>query len=91
MNKQELLKALDEIKESYDAFYFENKYGNCTHQEQFEKLAQVNGLSLEKGSIVEVIGTENEDGTIVIRYNGHNYLVKSSIYIDCKLDDEKGV
>ena len=51
MNKEELLKALDEIKESYDAFYFENKYCDCTHKEQFEKLSQVNGLSLEKGAL----------------------------------------
>ena len=48
-------------------------------------------LTIMKDTIVEVIGTENEDGTIVIRYNGHNYLVKSGIYIDCKLDDVKGV
>lgn len=34
-------------------------------------------LTITKGSIVEVIGTENEDGTIVIRYNGHNYLVNA--------------
>jgi len=35
-SKEELLKALEEIKESYDAYYFENKYGTCTHQKQFE-------------------------------------------------------
>ena len=35
-------------------------------------------LTITKGSIVEVIGTENEDGTIVIRYNGHNYLINAS-------------
>lgn len=40
MNKEELLKALDEIKESYDAFYFENKYGSNTHQKQFDLLEQ---------------------------------------------------
>lgn len=51
MSKYELLKALDEIKESYDAFYIENKYGNCTHKEQFEKLSQVKGLSIEKGAL----------------------------------------
>lgn len=38
MNKKELLKALDEIKEGYDAFYFENKYGTNTHQKQFDLL-----------------------------------------------------
>ena len=35
-------------------------------------------LTITTGSIVEVIGTENEDGTIVIRYNGHNYLINAS-------------
>lgn len=35
-------------------------------------------LTITKDTIVEVIGTENEDGTIVIRYSGNNYLVKSS-------------
>lgn len=34
-------------------------------------------LTIMKDTIVEVIGTENEDGTIVIRYNGHNYLIKA--------------
>lgn len=49
MNKYE--QALNEIKESYDAFYFENKYGNCTHQKQFELLATLPNLSLEKGAL----------------------------------------
>lgn len=40
MSKEELLKALDEIKESYDAYYFENKYGTNTHQKQFDLLEQ---------------------------------------------------
>ncbi len=40
MNKEELLKALDEIKESYDAYYIENKYGTNTHQRQFDLLEQ---------------------------------------------------
>lgn len=35
-------------------------------------------LTITKDTIVEVIGTENEDGTIVIRYNGHNYLINVS-------------
>lgn len=34
-------------------------------------------LTITKDTIVEVIGTENEDGTIVIRYSGHNYLVNA--------------
>lgn len=50
--KQELLKALDEIKESYDAFYFANKYGEAkTHRKQFDMLAKVEGLSLERGAL----------------------------------------
>ena len=40
MKKEELLKALDDIKESYDAFYIENKYGSNTHQKQFDLLEQ---------------------------------------------------
>ena len=35
-------------------------------------------LTITKGSIVEVIGELTTDGTIVIRYNGHNYLVNAS-------------
>lgn len=39
MSKQEeLLKALDEIKENYDAFYIANKYGKNTHKKQFQLL-----------------------------------------------------
>ncbi len=40
MDKLEMIKALDEIKESYDAYYFENKYGTNTHQKQFDLLEQ---------------------------------------------------
>ena len=41
MNKEELLKALDEIKEHYDAYYLGNKYGfNNSHQKQFDLLEQ---------------------------------------------------
>lgn len=35
-------------------------------------------LTITTGSIVEVIGELTTDGTIVIRYNGHNYLVNAS-------------
>lgn len=49
MNKYE--KALNEIKESYDAFYFPNKYGDNTHKEQFELLATLPNLSLERGAL----------------------------------------
>lgn len=40
MSKEELLKALDKIKESYDAYYFENKYGENTHKKEFDLLEQ---------------------------------------------------
>ena len=36
--KQELLEALDDIKDIYDAFYIHNKYGENTHQKQFDLL-----------------------------------------------------
>ena len=50
MNKYE--KALNEIKESYDAFYFENQFGKyTTHREQFELLATLPKLSLEYGAL----------------------------------------
>ena len=32
------LKALNDIKKYYDAFYIENKYGNNTHNEEFDLL-----------------------------------------------------
>lgn len=35
-------------------------------------------LTITKNSIVEVIGELTTDGTIVIRYNGHNYLINAS-------------
>ena len=34
-------------------------------------------LTIMKDTIVEVIGELTTDGTIVIRYNGHNYLVNA--------------
>jgi hypothetical protein len=50
-----LEKALDEIKESYDAFYFANKYDDNnekgTHAKQFNLLATLPGLSLDKGAL----------------------------------------
>lgn len=50
MNKYE--KALNEIKDTYDAFYFMNKYGDkCTHDEQFKLLATLPELSLEHGAL----------------------------------------
>jgi len=38
MNQIKLLLSLKEIKESYDAFFVLNKYGEGTHEEQFEVL-----------------------------------------------------
>lgn len=35
-------------------------------------------LTITKDTIVEIVGTETEEGSIVIRYSGNNYLVKSS-------------
>lgn len=43
--------ALDKIKNSYDAFYIENKYGKGTHNKEFELLATLPDLSLEKGAL----------------------------------------
>ena len=36
--KDKLLKALDEVQDGYDAYYISNKYGECTHKEQFDML-----------------------------------------------------
>lgn len=42
--KEDLLKALDEIKEGYDAYYIQNKYGDeKTHQKQFDMLKELKG------------------------------------------------
>ena len=53
--KKKLLKALDEIKESYDAFYIVNKYddGNTknTHKEQFALLSKELNLPLDRGAL----------------------------------------
>ncbi len=43
--------ALNNIKGSYDAFYIENKYGKGTHNKEFELLATLPDLSLEKGAL----------------------------------------
>ena len=34
-------------------------------------------LTIMKDTIVEIIGEQTSDGTIVIRYEGHNYLVNA--------------
>lgn len=46
--------ALNKIKDSYDAFYILNKYGKDgenTHHSEFELLANIPKLSLEKGAL----------------------------------------
>lgn len=50
-NKENLLKALDEIKNSYDAFFISNKYGKNTHQEQFDLLSKELNLPLDRGAL----------------------------------------
>ena len=42
------------------------------------KIIDYSFLTIMKDTIVEVIGTENEDRSIVIRYNGHNHLINAS-------------
>lgn len=44
MNKEKYLKAIDDLYNEYDAYYFINKYDgleNNTHREQFELLADL--------------------------------------------------
>ena len=41
MNKYE--EALNEIKESYDAYFIGNKYGEGTHKKQFDLLSTLEG------------------------------------------------
>ena len=41
MNKY--IKALETLKNEYDAFYFENKYGEGTHPKEFEILSELKG------------------------------------------------
>ncbi len=41
MNKYQ--KALRTLKNEYDAFYFENKYGEGTHPEEFKIIAELKG------------------------------------------------
>ena len=41
--KKQYEKALDRIFDSYDAFYFGNKYGEGTHEEEFNILSELEG------------------------------------------------
>lgn len=44
MNKEEMLKAVDELENEYDAYYMMNKYGDKnTHAKQFEMLSTLKG------------------------------------------------
>ena len=74
--KEQLLKALDEIKDSYDAFYIANKYDNDnisgTHTKQFDLLSRELELPLDRGALAWIKWEydcaykseyENEEGT----------------------------
>ena len=41
MNKY--IEAIEKIKNEYDAFYFENKYGQNTHEREFKILEELKG------------------------------------------------
>lgn len=45
MTKRE---AINNLKNEYDAYYFENKYGKCTHQEEFDLLSTLKGEKVEQ-------------------------------------------
>ena len=53
--KENLLNALDEIKDGYDAFFIGNKFDDDniknTHKEQFALLSKELNLSLNKGAL----------------------------------------
>ena len=40
MTKRE---AINNLKNEYDAYYFGNKYGECTHQKEFDLLSTLKG------------------------------------------------
>lgn len=40
MDNKELIKAIDDLWNNYDAFLFNNKYGENTHKKQFKLLAE---------------------------------------------------
>lgn len=45
--EKEYLKAIEKIKNEYDAYYFENKYGENTHKKEFELLSKLKGDKVE--------------------------------------------
>lgn len=46
MNKY--IEAIEKIKNEYDAFYIENKYGTNTHQKEFDLLSQIKGAKVNE-------------------------------------------
>lgn len=46
MMKQEYLDAVDKLENEYDAFYIENKYGDGTHNKEFELLSKLKGVKV---------------------------------------------
>ena len=40
MDNKELIKVIDDLWNNYDAFLFNNKYGENTHKKQFELLEE---------------------------------------------------
>lgn len=60
------MKELMEIKYGYDAYYFVNKYGDGTHNEEFKKLREL------------LRGDNNEQQwTINILWNDNRYCEKA--------------
>lgn len=78
------MEELNEIRESYDAFYFDNKYGEeSTHKEQFEKLRELlkdNELALRALNWISV----NYDCYYKDEYNeGSN--INPFYYLECEI------
>lgn len=46
MMKQEYLDAVDKLENEYDAFYVENKYGDGTHNKEFDLLSKLKGVKV---------------------------------------------
>lgn len=70
--------ALEKLKKEYDAFYIENKYGKCTHSEEFNLLEQTlkdDELSLRAlGWIKHEYDCYNEKEQDDDPYSAFNYL-----------------
>lgn len=49
MKKEELQKALEDIFNNYNAYYYKNEYSEVkTHQKQFDLLSQLKGDKVER-------------------------------------------